>query len=92
VIQGSNPITEKIFLFLICPDQLSAYCSVGVRVISRDEADYPPPSTAKVKNVWRCTLTPYIHLQGVEWENLTFLLPFYLYVPCGGFCLGRFSS
>jgi hypothetical protein len=32
--------------------------------------------------------TPHIYLQEVQRENFTFLLPFYLYVPCGGFVQG----
>lgn len=64
--------------------------SMGISVLSRVEFDYPHPSTAKMKNKYSCALTPQICPQEVEWGNLTFLLSFYVYVACCGFCLGRF--
>jgi len=74
MIQGSNPITGKIFLVSKCPDQLWGPPSQlfnGCQVSFTGEVDYPTPSTGKMKNKCSCTLTPYICLQGVERQNLT---------------------
>jgi hypothetical protein len=38
--------------------------SLGVKWPGR-EADYSPPSSAKVKNMWRYTSTPPVRLNGV---------------------------
>ena len=73
--------------------------SMGVRFLSRGDVDYPPPSTAKWGMSAAVLLTPnmyiyiYIYMPSrMQRENLTCLLPFYFYVPCGGFGLGRFGS
>lgn len=89
------PLQEKFFSSQNVQTRSGAHpanYSMGISVLSRGAVDYPPPPTAKMKNKCSCALTPHICPQGVERENLTFLLPFYVYVPCCGFCLGRFST
>jgi hypothetical protein len=78
------PLQERIFLSQNVQTSCGAHpanLSIGIRVLSRGEVDYPPPSTAKEKN--KCSsilMTPQVRLQGVERENLTCLSAFYLYV------------
>jgi hypothetical protein len=46
--------------------------SLGVKR-PRREADHSPPSSAEVKNAWRYTFTPSIHLHGVVKVKIKFL-------------------
>jgi len=47
--------------------------SSGVKRPGR-QADHSPPHSAKVTNVWSYTSSPYIHIHGVNTDNLMFLM------------------
>jgi hypothetical protein len=88
MVQGSNPSTAKIFLFLFSPKFPDRLCgpprplSNGYQVLPRGgvvkqawyEVNHSPPSSAVVKNEWSYTFTSPVCLQGMDRENFTFIL------------------
>ena len=38
------------------------------------DVDYPPPSSAEVKNEWSCTTIPPIRLHGVDGDDISFTI------------------
>ena len=84
MIQGWNPNRDKAFSSNpMCTDWLwsppnppiewvSGALCMGIKWLGH-EADYSPPSTADVKNVWRCMSSPAIWLHTPYRDTFTYV-------------------